>query len=72
MKPKDEQILTALLSCGSVVEASNVSKVSCKTIYNRLSDKEFKAEYDHRRTTALNEACAIPVKIDTKKLQKTK
>lgn len=57
MKPKDEQILTALLSCGSVVEASNVSKVSCKTIYNRLSDKDFKAEYDRRRTMALNEAC---------------
>ena len=31
--------------------------MSCKTIYNRLSDKDFKAEYDRRRTMALNEAC---------------
>lgn len=57
MKPKDEQILTALLSCGNIRDASIAAGVSHTTIYNRLSDKEFKAEYDRRRTTALNEAC---------------
>lgn len=58
MKPKDEQILSALLSCGSISEAEKISGVSRTTIYNRLADDEFKSEYDHRRKEALNEACA--------------
>lgn len=45
MKPKDEQILTALLSCGNIRDASIAAGVSHTTIYNRLSDKDFKAEY---------------------------
>lgn len=57
MKPKDEQILTALLSCGNIKDASIAAGVSHTTVYKRLSDKDFKAEYDRRRTTALNEAC---------------
>ncbi len=57
LKPKDEKILTALLTCGSVAEAEKVSGVSRQTIYNRLSDSTFKAEYDRRRSIALDEAC---------------
>lgn len=57
MKPKDEQILAALLSCGNIKDASIAAGVSHTTVYNRLSDKDFKAEYDRRRTIALNEAC---------------
>lgn len=57
LKPKDEHILTALLSCGSIAEAEKVSGVSRTTIYNRLADETFKAEYDRRRSLVLNEAC---------------
>lgn len=57
MKPKDEQILTALLSCGNIKDASIAAGVSHTTVYKRLSDKDFKAEYDRRRTMALNKAC---------------
>ncbi len=57
MKPKDEHILFALLSCGNIKEASKACGVSRNVIYTRLANKEFKAEYDRRRTAALNEAC---------------
>lgn len=57
LKPKDERIIAALLSCGSVSEAAKETGVSRQIIYNRLQDEHFKAEYDHRRTIVLNEAC---------------
>ena len=57
LKPKDEHILSALLSCGSIAEAEKISGVSRTTIYNRLADETFKSEYDRRRTLVLNEAC---------------
>lgn len=57
LKPKDEHILSALLSCGSIAEAEKLSGVSRTTIYNRLADETFKAEYDRRRSVVLNEAC---------------
>lgn len=57
LKPKDEQILAALLSCGTVAEAEKISGVSRATIYNRLADEAFKAEYDRRRFMVLDEAC---------------
>lgn len=50
--------MTALLSCGSVTEAEKISGVSRTTIYKRLNDKDFKREYDHRRTMVLNSACS--------------
>lgn len=57
LKPKDEHILSALLSCGSIAEAEKLSGVSRRTIYNRLENEEFRAEYDRRRSMVLNEAC---------------
>lgn len=57
MKAKDERILAALLSSGSVAEAERISGVNRSTIYKRLADENFKAEYDGRRTMVLNEAC---------------
>jgi len=57
LKAKDEKILTALLTCGNVADAERIAGVSRSTIYNRLSNADFKAEYDHRRTMVLNEAC---------------
>ena len=66
LKPKDEHILTALLSCGSIAEAEKISGVSRTTIYNRLADETFKAEYDRRRSLVLNEACTTLTKaVDT-------
>ncbi len=59
MKAKDESILTALLSCGgNVSEAERISGASRSTIYNRLSDEKFKAEYEKRRQDILSEACS--------------
>lgn len=57
LKPKDERIIAALLSCGNIPEAAQKANVSRQIIYNRLQDEKFKAEYDHRRTIVLNEAC---------------
>lgn len=57
LKPKDEHILSALLSCGNIAEASKISGVSRTVIYNRLADDTFKAEYNRRRSIVLNEAC---------------
>ena len=70
LKPKDEQILSALLSCGNTRDASIAAGVSHTTVYKRLSDKDFKAEYDRRRTMALEEACnalqaALTKAVDT-------
>lgn len=58
LKAKDEKIMVALLMHGSVAEAEKVSGASRSTIYKRLEDREFKSEYDRRRTLVLNEACA--------------
>ena len=57
LKAKDENILSALLSCGSIAEASKISGVSRPVIYKRLADETFRAEYDKRRSLILNEAC---------------
>ncbi len=70
MKAKDERIMAALLSCGTVAEAARMAGVSKPVVYNRLADNEFKAEYDRLRTVALNEACnklqtALTEAVDT-------
>lgn len=57
LKPKDERIIAALLSCGNISEAAQEANVSRQIIYNRLQDENFKTEYDHRRTLILNETC---------------
>ena len=57
MKPNDEKIIAALLSTGSVTEAEKQCAVSRRTIYTRLSDPAFRAEYDARRKAALDGAC---------------
>lgn len=57
-KKNDEKILAALLASGSVTEAEKLTGVSRTTIYKRLNDAEFKAEYDRRRAMLLDEACS--------------
>ncbi len=57
MKKNDEKILTALLTSGTVAETERITGISRSTIYKRLADAEFRAEYDSRRQTVLSEAC---------------
>ena len=56
MSAKDEQIMLALLTNGSVTEASREIGISTHTIYKRLADVEFKAEHEARRAQILNDA----------------
>lgn len=57
LKPQDERIMVALLSCGSIADAGQMSGVSRTAIYKRLSNADFKSEYDRRRAGVLSEAC---------------
>ena len=41
----NEQIIAALLQCGTVKEAAAAVNVKPRTIYDRFDDKEFRAEY---------------------------
>ena len=54
---KDEKILSALISCGSIREASKVAKVSPSTIRNKLQDTEFKQRYQEAKDHILTEVC---------------
>ena len=53
----DEKILAALIATRSVPEAAAASGVSERTIYSRLADEGFKAEYEARRRCTLDNAC---------------
>ncbi len=57
LKNNDEKLMTALLTSGSVTEAEKLTGISRTTIYARLKDNEFKAEYDSRRAMLLEEGC---------------
>ena len=46
-----------MLECGNIRAAEKTAGVSRRTIYNRLENEEFRAEYDRRRSVVLNEAC---------------
>ena len=52
----DERILAALLTAGSVRAAAKSASVSEGTIRNRLSDPDFRAEFDKLRGELLQEA----------------
>ena len=53
----DEKILAALIATRSVPEAAAASGVSERTIYSRLADESFQAEYEARRRCTLDHAC---------------
>ena len=55
---KDETILSALLCCGTVANASRLSGVKRSIIKKRLEDKTFKAELDRRYTAMFDEVCS--------------
>lgn len=51
----DEQILSALLTAGSVRQAAQAVNVSEATVRNRLSDRGFRQRYDQLRGDVLQE-----------------
>ena len=53
----DEKILSALIATRSVPEAAAASGVSERTIYSRLADEGFRAEYEARQRGTLDHAC---------------
>ena len=53
----DEKILSALIATRSVPEAAAASGVSERTIYSRLADESFRAEYEARQRCTLDYAC---------------
>lgn len=57
MKPNDEKILSALVATHTITEAARIAGVSERTIYARLADDDFRAEYDKRRRETLDHAC---------------
>ena len=57
IKPNDEKILSALVATRTVAEAAQACGFSERTIYSRLADDDFRAEYDKRRHQTLDNAC---------------
>ena len=57
MKKNDEKLLTALLTTSTISSAAEMAGVTEKTIRNRLSDPNFRAEYERRQSMTLDAAC---------------
>ena len=57
MKNNDEKILSALIAHKTIGEAARVVGVSERTIYSRLADDGFRAEYEARQRCTLDHAC---------------
>ena len=53
---KDDKLLHALLTCGTVKEASVHLGCCQSTIYAKLKEPEFKAQFDELRQEVLKEA----------------
>lgn len=53
---RDEKIIIALLSCGTIAEAAKAAKVSKATIYKRLKEPEFIEAYNYAKADATREA----------------
>lgn len=57
MKNNDEKILSALIATKTISAAAVAAGVSERTIYSRLADDDFRAEYERRQSTTLDAAC---------------
>ena len=57
MKNNDEKILCALIAHKTITAAAASAGVSERTVYSRLADDAFRAEYDRRQRTTLDHAC---------------
>lgn len=56
-RKNDEQILAALVACGSVRAAAKAVGCSETTIRVRLNDPDFRKEYETAKGAVLTEAC---------------
>lgn len=57
MKNNDEKILSALIATKTISAAATAAGVSERTIYSRLADDDFRAEYERRQSMTLDAAC---------------
>lgn len=57
MKNNDEKILSALIAAKTISAAATAAGVSERTIYSRLADDDFRAEYERRQSMTLDAAC---------------
>lgn len=57
MKNNDEKILSALIATKTISAAAASAGVSERTIYSRLADNDFRAEYERRQGMTLDAAC---------------
>lgn len=57
MKNNDEKILSALIATKTIGAAAVAAGVSERTIYSRLADDDFRAEYEARQRCTLDHAC---------------
>lgn len=57
MKTNDEKILSALIATKTISAAAATAGVSERTIYSRLADDDFRAEYERRQSMTLDAAC---------------
>ena len=53
MKNNDEKILSALIATKTISAAAVAAGVSERTIYSRLADDDFRAEYERRQSMTL-------------------
>lgn len=52
----DERIITALLQHGTIKEAAAAADTTPRTIYNRMKNREFRAEYEAAKNDILRTA----------------
>lgn len=57
MKNNDEKILSALIATKTISAAAAAAGVSERTVYSRLADDDFRAEYERRQSMTLDAAC---------------
>ena len=57
MAISNEQIVAALIACGSVRAAARAVGVSETTVRTRLADPDFRAQYETAKGAVLTEAC---------------
>lgn len=55
-KSTDEQIIAALLQHGTISAAAQACGVSTRTVYERMNEQNFQAEYREARTDILRKA----------------
>lgn len=52
----NEEIIAALLQCGTIKEAAEKLKMKPRTIYDRMNDREFRADYMEAKNDLVRKA----------------